>query len=306
MRHSFTKILFSILTHLTGVTVVFVGFSSVFLSKELSILIYKLMGDVQIRSQILEPFFILLALSATLWIGIMFIVYALKHNSRPLARTKGAIMTETLIVLPIFLLFTGGLAQMGMNSMAGLLTTVGAFEAGRTLAVWGPEVGKSRIDGVITEDIARDQARIAVAAIVTPVARDAIVDVLCQSSDAFNKYADGMGAALSPVLLTAAAAPAALGAQTKIWSFSSAFGNKTFLMRGNAKLKSAYCSVSIDVDFSTIPTSGKQGAVFTVEVAYKHRPVFAYVQRIFNTSEIKRQYTMRSHLPPNDVLPEAH
>lgn len=301
------KIVFSALLHLLGIAVIFVLFSSVFLSTELSLMIYNLLGDAQIGSQIAEPLLVLLGLSAAIWTLGVFLARSFRRAPQPLTRTRGSIMTETLIVLPVFLLFTSGLAQMGMNSMAGLLTTLGAFEAGRTVAVWGPEIGKERIDGrVITNAIVTDRARIAVAAIVTPVARDGALDVICERSDAFNQFRDGMGAALSPVLLTAAATPALVGSKTKIWSFSDAFGSQSFLTRGSTKLQSAYCSVSIEGDFEAIPNSGTTGGIFTVEVAYQHRPVFAYVQRIFDNSEIKREYTMRSHLPPNDVIPEAH
>ncbi len=208
-------------------------------------------------------------------------------------------MTETLIVLPIFLLFTSGLAQMGINAMAGLLTTVGTFEAGRTLAVWGPEIGNARVNGVSRADVS-ERARLAVALVVAPVATTTLSQInKCSTSPTLDKLLKGMVA--SGVLSTPNA-----GGRVSIWSFSEAFGKESFATRAPAKLKSAYCSVEIDNSvFANIPTTGTKGANFTVKVKYNHQAVFPMVSQIFSNSGISRSYVMRSHIPPNDCLPES-
>ena len=74
-------------------------------------------------------------------------------------------MTETLIVIPVYILVMLGTMQLSQNMMAGLLTTLSAFEAGRTAAVWIPEAESGR-NGV-SDDLVNDKVRIAAATVVT-------------------------------------------------------------------------------------------------------------------------------------------
>ncbi len=297
MSHSKLKFALSTLLHLLGIFVLSAVFASLFISETTAMIIYSLLGDQQISEQILTPLVITLGLSTVFWgVGVFAIRAINRPQVKTLKRARGSIMTETLIVLPVFLLLTSGLAQMGINSMAGLLTTVGAFEAGRTLAVWGPEEGNARINGGVTRAQITERARIAVAVIVAPVAKTTAT-AMCAPSATLNNFLRGMTAAgVAPVPVPRA----------QIWSFMEAFGTETFAQRGPTKVVAAYCAVSIDgSSFAGIPTQGTTGGDFTVKVTYAHKTVFPLVDQVFGTGGIERSYQMRSHIPPNDCLPES-
>lgn len=301
MTHSKLKFAISTLLHLSGIFVLFAVFSGLFISQSTASIIYGVLGDDQITEQILTPLVIIFGLSTVVW-GVG--VFAARRLNRPqlktLKRAHGTIMTETLIVLPVFFLLTSGLAQIGINSMAGLLTTVGAYEAGRTMAAWGPEVGNKRISESITRAEVTERARLAVAVIVAPVAQTTLLSInRCSTSPTLTKFLNGMvGAGVLPT-------PNA-GARLNIWDYQESFGDKSFAQRGPAKLKSAYCSVGVEASsFNNIPTDGEKGGDFEVSVTYRHRAVFPMVRKIFANSVIKRSYKMRSHIPPNDCLPES-
>lgn len=299
MNHRKKKYIFSGIIHVVGVITLFTLFALFFISQTTGALVVQLLGDTQVASEIAFPLIVLFGLSILTWALGFFVFTTLgKSRAKTLTRTRGTIMTETLIVLPVFLLLTSGLAQMGINSMAGLLTTVGAYEAGRTLAVWGPEIGRNRISGV-SQAVVVDKARLAVAVIVAPVARTGYRDLIrCSGTPEFKKYMKGMEAA--GLLPTEGA-----GGRLKFKNYTESFGDKSFAQRGPDKLKSAYCSVAVDTSvFNDIPTTGTSGGDFTIKVAYIHQPVFPFVKKIFGNTRIEREYTMRSHIPPNQCLPE--
>lgn len=79
-----------------------------------------------------------LALSAAIWAILYFTVAAIRSRRRtPRHRiSPGFAMVETLIVLPAFLLLTSGLAQLTLLNVAGLLSNLAAYNAGRAVWVW--------------------------------------------------------------------------------------------------------------------------------------------------------------------------
>ncbi len=303
MSHSKIKFVFSAMLHLLGILVLFAIFVGLFVSESTATIIFSIMSEEQVSAQILTPLVITLGLSTVIWgVGAVALSSLNRPQVRTLKRARGSAMVETLIVLPVFFLLTSGLAQMGINSMAGLLTTVGAFQAARTIAVWGPEIGNQRISGVTPEDVLI-RARLAVAVIVAPVARANTDDVdLCQELDPdhpLNAFLDGMqhtGMNTNPV-----------GTSLEVRSFMESFGGtQTFAERGPAKLKSAYCAVTVEPSsLNGIPNSGTDGGDFLAAISYDHKPVFPLVGHIFSNSNIERSYQLRSQLPPNDCLPET-
>lgn len=303
---------FSIFFHLFMI-LFFMGLELVFfLSMQSAELSFSLLADPQLSEAIAQPLIILFLLNATLWFSCVFSLRFLYASPRILKKTTGTVTTETLIVLPIFLLFTSGLSQLAINEMAGLLTTVGAYEAGRVIAIWAPEIGHERFDGEeVKFDDVKEHARIAVAKIVTPVARHRLIDTkylvndkgeyeVCKTTPLFDKFAKGMES-----VGIDSQKDLAFGPQNSTWRYSNAFGESSFAARAPVKLKSAYCSIKIsDETLSEIPTSGNVGKDFTITISYRHHPIFPLVKRIFGTSIITRSYTMRSHLSPNSMLPK--
>ena len=85
--------------------------------------------------------------------------------TRRLIVSKGAVFLETLIALPIVLLFILGLSQLAMNNIASMMFNLAVFESARTTWVWeGEDCGTC--DALA---IAQDYARIQAAAALAPV-----------------------------------------------------------------------------------------------------------------------------------------
>lgn len=294
--------------HVLATLIVFSLFAAPFMSEAVLSLFTSGIADEQTKGWILRDVAVMLGLAAGMW-GTIYFAYtrvsARLRRSKKMAVVvaRGTVATETLIVLPVFLLLTFGLGQMGVNSMAGLLTTLGTFEAARTLAVWGPEVGNNRSGTTVTQAMARDRARIAAAAVIAPVAPMSTGNIACSKSTAFRKLIQGMVAAgLAPI-----------ESPQKYSTFGSALDNGLFAQRGPAKFAGAYCSVNVTYsgDMRTAPGDTGQGQFRTV-VEYRHKMVFPLVGLAFGgtltaggwQTTVKRTYELTHHLTPNPELPK--
>ncbi len=288
--------------HIAMTFVIFGLFASPFLSSSVATMVGTGLSDPQIQAPLLKDLAIMFGLAVCTW-ALLFVAYThlrdriRRQKAMVVVKTRGSIMTEFLIVMPVFLLMTFGLAQMGVNSMAGLLTTLGTFEAARTLAVWGPEVGTNRAGSSVTRANAEDRARIAASVVIAPVAPMSAGNILCTKSSAFRSLVTGMvKAGLSPVEIP-----------QRYTNFASSFDNATFAQRGPAKFAGAYCS-------TTVTYSGdmfSEGTEFNTKVAYKHKMVFPLVGLAFGgtptaggwLTTVERNYTLTHHLTPNKELP---
>ncbi len=303
-----------ILGHLLAVSVIAGGFAVVFLNEAIWSLMVSGAADSQVSASIVQEGLLLLGLASCFW-AMLFIAFlyikAGMESRRKLAivRTKGSIITETLIVFPVFLLLTFGLAQMAVNSMAGLLTTLGVYQAARTMAVWGPEIGHNRTgSGTVQPNDVRERGRIAAAAVITPVAPSLGRSMTCTESQQFKQMVRGMTAAgLSPVALPT----------PMIKTFSEALSDDRFAMRGPSQFKASYCQTSVNFEgnFMTNMKSSQRND-FTTTVTYNHKIAFPLVGAAFGTrpggmfgvggytSTITRSYKMTQFLSPNPLLPK--
>ncbi len=91
-----------------------------------------------------------------------------RSSSRVVSLARGTVVTETLIILPFALTLYFGLAQLAINNVAGILTNLAAFQAGRSMFIWLPEAHVERRE--TSMDYAIDMARIQAALVLTPVA----------------------------------------------------------------------------------------------------------------------------------------
>lgn len=89
-----------------------------------------------------------------------------RQKSQAIRRPIGSVMTETIVLLPVFLLIVFGLAQLSVNNVGGILANVAVYEAARAGWVWTHEEGVRNVSsGESTK-----RARIAAAAVMSPVA----------------------------------------------------------------------------------------------------------------------------------------
>lgn len=114
-------------------------------------------------------------LAACLW-ALIVIVYKLillqrrDRARRPIRLSRGSVMTETLIILPVFFLLTFGMAQLVISNIAAILANVAAYQAARAAWIWQPEEDASEQRMGIEEGIAKEKCRIATAVVMLPVA----------------------------------------------------------------------------------------------------------------------------------------
>ena len=116
------------------------------------------------------------ALSACVW-AFGVIVYKLVQlriaerkadKTKVIKLSKGTIITETMVVMPVFLMLSMGMIQLAISNMAGILANVAIYEAARAGWVWMPEAEAGRMGA--DAGTAEQKCRIAVAYVMMPVA----------------------------------------------------------------------------------------------------------------------------------------
>lgn len=93
-----------------------------------------------------------------------------KKKQRIVLNSRGAVMTETLIVIVPFLLLTSGLAQLSQVLVTGILCDLAVFQGARAVFVWAPETTQPRFESAHKSTIIRDRARTIASMSVAPTA----------------------------------------------------------------------------------------------------------------------------------------
>lgn len=187
-----------------------------------------------------------LGLSACFW-ALLVIAWKLcfspaADRAPRLIRARGAVMLETIIVFPVFLLLTLGLVQLTLLNTSGLLSTLAAFKAGRTVAIWYPEYLEGR-NGVDL-DLVEEKARLAAASSLAPVApSDYVINIGdCPASESLDAKLETL-ADLGHEEMNAESFDDAT--KDKL-SVATAFDQSNFTSRGQAKLIFAHCATTVD------------------------------------------------------------
>ncbi|MBA2661265.1 MAG: pilus assembly protein [Bradymonadaceae bacterium] len=293
------------LCHLVGIAAVFAILAAAFINESALSALQGTLSDSALSGRAAMELALQLGLAACVW-ALGFIMYAMfrehfkSRKTTRLVRARGTILTETLIVFPVFILLTFGLAQMTINNMAGLLTTLAAYEAGRTLAVWMPEAQAGR-NGV-TPALAHDKARVAAAGVIAPVVPQ-LFSTCNPNSPTLQKKLAGLHLAGNVPHYISLQQPLA-GSQ----QFTDAFDKAPLGMRGIPKTRMAYCS-------TTVTSSGAStGGLLTTKVVYRHNSAMPLVGRLFGSlqivegrpgfyANIQRSYRTTTHMAPNKIDP---
>ncbi len=296
-----TAVFWSAVCHLSGFLTVLGILSFTFMNQAAISALQSMVQTGGMASNIGYEVLLTVGIAACIWAMIyiaVLVVSAQIKASRTtrMLRSRGTILTETLIIMPVFLLFTFGLAQLTLNNMAGLLTTLATYEAGRTLAVWVPEADTGR-NGA-TKAIAIDKATAAAAGVLAPVVAPRLASC-SPNSPTLTKQLKGLQSAGNLDL-------GGLGAKAPT-SFASALDNSTIPLRGIMKTRIAYCSTTVNYKedgSNTISTS----------VLYKHKAAMPLVKILFGVSDtvagssgyyspIVRSYVTTKQIKPNVVDP---
>lgn len=266
-----------------------------------------------------------LGLSACIWalVVIAFKFALLAHRDlknaklepkRVALKPRGTVMTETLIVFPVFLLLTLGLLQLTLNNTAAIFTSLAAFQSGRTVHLWAPEIGSLGRNGGVSSDDVNERARIAAASVLAPVAPSGYSDGGCNTSPLFNNKLEAMmsvtlGAAGSLGNATVGAVKAlalgkGLATQDRL-KVAKAYDFDNFAVRAPVKLLIAYCQ--------TQASFSNSGGNHRVEVRFNHKQTMPLVGAIFGQqlqptgrySQVTRTYVIPEQINPNPSHPRS-
>jgi hypothetical protein len=262
-----------------------------------------------------------MGLAACLW-ALLVIGYELVTSREGSARQtlkleRGSVMTETLVVLPIFFILTFGIAQLAINNMAGLLANAAVFQAGRAAWLWSgeAEVGRNGVSGTKVEEMARIQA----AAVLTPIAPAEFIQNPGGLSDEAKQMRGVLLGGQMPAFsqdtgATAQTAAPALLAGENMTNFSNqdsaffrTFDTSGWRQRTVRKFTFAYHSTEITV----INGSDEAG----VNLRYHHHQAMPYIGKFFGDwrtdvgnrpghyATIEREFTMPKQISPNPCNP---
>lgn len=265
---------------------------------------------------------IYLGLAACLWAMVVIVFEVLTSRRNPVQKTlnleRGSVMTETLIILPVFLLLTFGIAQLAVNNVAGLLTNTAAFQSGRTAWLWSSEadIGRRGVNDTMVEELTRVQA----AAVLTPVAPGEFIQDTGGGTEEFKKMRGILVGSQLPSFSSDTGQAGMDAADvlvngtylTKVSGRDSSFlraidSTSGFRTRAARKFTFAYHATDAQIV--------NQGDNVGVRLTYFHHQAFPLVGRIFGEphtdigsrpgfyAEITREFTMPKQLEPNKEMP---
>lgn len=191
--------------HVLGVTVVFLillvpYMDSGFVDAYMTALSYE-----EFRTFGLAEWFIHLGLSCCVW-TLLYLTYRIVAKKRHKLRavrtvraTRGSVLTEFLIILPVWMLISMGLMQLCITNVAGILTNLATFQAARSVWVWAGEAQGNRLGVGYTTVMSK--ARVQAAMSLAPVAPgDYFHDPFFFVSDDLKAARAGMLAQQLPLL----------------------------------------------------------------------------------------------------------
>lgn len=299
-----------VLAHSVGVVLVAIAISLPFADRmalELLILRHDATGGWPLAEAGIH---ILLAIG----IWLLFVAMVPSKRARNIRVCRGAVMTETLIALPVCLMLIFGLGQMAVNNIAGILTDLAAFQSGRAVWVWYPEFEAGRADTDLGQ--VEEMARVQAATVLVPVAPgDFQVDAGLGDSPNFaramgmlyGRHNDGGGSDVGVQSYDEASAEVrAAGQLGSSGRFSRALDESTFKTRTARKFAAAFSASDVQV----IHADGEVG----VRLTYNHLNVFPLVGAIFGQraehggrggyfAKIQREFTLPSQVTPNARMP---
>ncbi|MGM0556678.1 MAG: TadE family protein [Myxococcota bacterium] len=253
-------------------------------------------GDSRLMQMNIAEVGIHVGLALALW-GLIVFLYSRFKKVKEVKTVKlqqtGAVLAETIVVLPVMLLLIFGLAQVAVNNIAGMLANVAAYEGARNAWVWAPEVGRGRGNSAINTSDVDERGKIAAALVMTPVAPGDYRNIPGGESDEFENVREVMLKGQFPIVGGAMPGISSLisgaGAlNNQEMRFSKALDESSMMMRSIQKFSFAYASV--EIASATVDDSTRE---VEFELEYLHHQAFPVVGLIFG----ERLYT---HEAPNN------
>ncbi|AWV90210.1 TadE family protein [Bradymonas sediminis] len=260
-------------------------------------------------------------MAACLWALAVILFEVVSSRRAPvhkvLGMPRGSVMTETLVILPIFFLLTFGIAQLAVNNIAGLLVNAAVFQSGRTAWLWSSEADEGRrgVTSAMVKDLAHAQA----AVVLAPVAPGEFIQGVSIQNERFIELRGVMMGSQLPAFSTdtgSAGKTAATGFlmgtnMTNLpemdSSFSNALDTSSWPARTTRKLTFAFHASEVVV----LEENSEVG----VRLTYHHFQAFPMVGRIFGELKtdvgtrpgyyktLERKFTMPAQINPNKKTP---
>lgn len=227
--------------------------------------------------------------SAMIWIAIQRAIALLERPKISVKRATGSVMTETLVIMPLFLLLAFGMGQLALNNVAAILGNVAVYQAARTAWIWMPEEQVDQKRQGIEEGTAVEKARVAAAMVMLPAAPgDYFFGELEGENTAFAEKArlvaaashvpggglitDAVGDDINQIAdFFSQGTAGAFSNPLDYLSFSTALDQSNFITRTLKKFSLAYNSTTIEIDEET----------HEVTMTYLHFQGMPYVGRVF-------------------------
>lgn len=276
--------------HVLGTSLVFVLLLIPYLEQSLIDGFVTAMAHPEFRTFGVMEWAIHFGLSLCVW-AMIVITYQLVAMRRKTGRTikvsRGSAITETLIILPVWMLLSMGLMQLCITNIAGILTNLATFQAARTVWVWSGESQGQRL-GVNYATI-MSKARVQAAQSLAPVAPgDYFHDPYFTVSPSLKAARAGMLAQQLPLLTEdqgGVAAPLVYALELEDLKGMTSMGTRgglnlarsldasSFRLRSVRKLTAAYHATTV----VPITVLGRAGAV----VIYRHQIAMPLVPQFF-------------------------
>lgn len=270
-----------------------------------------------------------LALSACVW-ALLYIVYRLvalrvqeRRSVHRVKLSRGSVITETLIVMPVFLLLSFGMGQLAINNVGGILANVAMYEAARAAWIWMPEEQASDRRAGVADGIAEEKCRIAVAFVMMPIAPgEALRNPSLGSSYADRARMMALGANVplggtislalgSDVMGVAEGAVMMLSAGEDLLNentYTTTLGTDPFWLRTIRKFTTAYLGAGCTINEND----------HSVQMTFKHHIGMPVVGPVFGTRDLSgvgnrpgyyatytREFGLRKQINvPNNRLPQ--
>ena len=141
-----------------------------------------------------------IGLSVCTWmlVVITYKLVMLKRRRRKVFKVaRGTAITETLIILPVWIMLSMGLLQLSIMNIAGILSNLAVFQAARTVWVWEGDRGQG-----VSYMTVMSKARVQAAYALAPVAPGDYIHNPIFVGNSFKAARAGMLAQQLPLLAT--------------------------------------------------------------------------------------------------------
>jgi len=323
MKRTLSRVLGHFLVHVTGVLAVATLLLLPYLEQSLLDAYATALAYDEFRAFTALEWGVHVGLSLCVW-ALLVISYKLFSSRRRKLRAvkvaRGSVITELLIILPVWMLLSMGLMQLCITNIAGILTNLATFQAARTVWVWHGESSGNRI-GVSYFTI-MSKARVQAAQSLAPVAPgDYFHDPFFTVSPALKSARAGMLAQQLPLLMEDQGAVAfplvyllelediegvVRAGDKKGLSLARSLDQTTFRLRSVRKLTWAYHATTV----IPVMALGRSGAV----VIYHHQIAMPLVPQAFGQLKtvmgragyyrpIVREFNFAAQRPANPDFP---